>query len=76
MKDIKHVRISGIVIFAVTFVKIFFVDLSHLEAFAKAIVFVVMGLLLLVASFFYQKIAREKQTEEQSEDKEDAENEL
>jgi hypothetical protein len=73
MKDIKHVRISGIVIFAVTFAKIFFVDLSHLEAFAKAMVFVVMGLLLLVASFFYQKIAREKQTEEQSEDKEDAE---
>lgn len=73
MKDIKHVRISGIVIFAVTFVKIFFVDLSHLEAFAKAVVFVVMGLLLLVASFFYQKIAREKQVEEQSEDKEDVE---
>ena len=73
MKDIKHVRISGIVIFAVTFAKIFFVDLSHLEAFAKAMVFVVMGLLLLVASFFYQKIAREKQVEEQSEDKEDVE---
>ncbi|MEE0996212.1 MAG: DUF2339 domain-containing protein [Paludibacteraceae bacterium] len=73
MKDIKHVRISGIVIFAVTFAKIFFVDLSHLEAFAKAMVFVVMGLLLLVASFFYQKIAREKQVEEQGEDKEDVE---
>jgi hypothetical protein len=73
MKDIKHVRISGIVIFAVTFAKIFFVDLSHLEAFAKAMVFVVMGLLLLVASFFYQKIAREKQVEEQREDKEDVE---
>lgn len=63
-KNIKHLRITGIVIFAITLLKIFFIDLSHLSTFAKAIVFVAMGVLLLVASFFYQKIAKEQALEQ------------
>ena len=60
-KNIKHLRITGIAIFAVTLIKIFFIDLDHLSTFAKAILFVSMGILLLVASFFYQKIAKEQE---------------
>lgn len=66
-KNIKHLRITGIVIFAITLLKIFFIDLSHLSTFAKAIVFVAMGVLLLVASFFYQKIAKEQALEQTTE---------
>jgi hypothetical protein len=66
-KNIKHLRITGIVIFAITLLKIFFIDLSHLSTFAKAIVFVAMGVLLLVASFFYQKIAKEQALEQATE---------
>lgn len=61
IKNIKYLRITGIVIFATTLLKIFFIDLTHLSTFAKSIVFVAMGILLLVASFFYQKIAKQQE---------------
>ncbi len=59
----KYLRIEGFLIFGVTLLKLFFYDLSHLNAFQKAIVFVVLGVFLLVASFFYQKINRMKKLE-------------
>lgn len=73
-KNKKYLRIEGFVIFGVTLVKLFFYDLSHLDAFGKAIVFVVLGVLLLVASFFYQKIARMKKRELEEEKASDDEN--
>lgn len=54
-KKKKHLRILGIVIFAVTLIKLFFYDLSHLKPIAKTIVMISLGALLLLTSFLYNK---------------------
>jgi len=50
-----HLRISAIVLFSLTLLKLFFYDLSSLDTIAKTIVFVVLGVLLLIISFLYTK---------------------
>lgn len=50
-----HLRIMAIVLFAATLVKLFFYDLSSLDTISKTIVFVVLGILLLIISFLYNK---------------------
>ncbi len=54
-KKKKHLRISAIVLFAITLIKLFVYDISHLDTIAKTIVFVSLGILLLIISFLYHK---------------------
>ena len=54
-KKKKHLRIGAIVLFAVTLIKLFSYDISHLDTIAKTIVFVALGILLLIISFLYNK---------------------
>lgn len=54
-KKKKHLRIGAIALFAVTLVKLFFYDISHLDTIAKTVVFVSLGVLLLIISFLYNK---------------------
>lgn len=54
-KNKKHLRIGAIGLFALTLVKLFFYDISHLSTIAKTIVFVSLGILLLIISFLYNK---------------------
>jgi hypothetical protein len=54
-KKKKHLRIGAIVLFAMTLIKLFFYDLSHLDTISKTIVFVTLGTLLLIISFLYNK---------------------
>lgn len=54
-KKKKHLRIGAIALFAVTLIKLFFYDISHLETVAKTIVLVSLGVLLLIISFLYNK---------------------
>lgn len=54
-KKKKHLRIGAIGLFAVTLIKLFFYDISHLDTIAKTIVFVSLGVLLLLISFLYNK---------------------
>ncbi|MDW7691247.1 DUF2339 domain-containing protein [Flammeovirgaceae bacterium SG7u.111] len=54
-KKKKHLRIGAIALFAVTLLKLFFYDISHLDTIAKTIVFVSLGILLLIISFLYNK---------------------
>jgi uncharacterized membrane protein len=51
----KHLRIAAIGLFAITLMKLFFYDLTHLDTIAKTIVFVSLGILLLIISFLYNK---------------------
>ena len=53
----RAVRVAGFVAFAVTVAKIFFYDLSSLSAMARALSFLGVGTLLLVAGFFYQRLS-------------------
>jgi uncharacterized membrane protein len=54
-KNLKFLRIMAIIIFAVTLVKLFFYDVSHLGTIQKTILFVSLGILLLIISFLYNK---------------------
>lgn len=51
----KHLRVGAIILFAITLIKLFFYDISHLNTISKTIVFVTLGLLLLIISFLYNK---------------------
>ena len=51
----EHLRFGAIALFAVTLFKLFFYDIAHLDTISKTIVFVVIGLLLLLVSFLYNK---------------------
>ena len=54
-KKKKHLRITAMVLFGGTLLKLFFYDLTNLETVPKTIVFVSIGMLLLVVSFLYNK---------------------
>lgn len=54
-KNNAFLRIGAIGLFAITLLKVFLYDISHLDTIAKTIVFVSLGLLLLVISFLYNK---------------------
>ena len=55
IKKKKHLRISAMVLFGITLFKLFFYDLASLSTISKTIVLVLLGILLLFASFLYNK---------------------
>lgn len=55
LKRKKHLRIWAISLFAITLVKLFLYDISHLNTISKIVVFISLGILLLLASFLYNK---------------------
>lgn len=59
----KYIRIEGIILTAITVLKLFFYDMAHFDTIHKTIAFISIGLLMLVISFSYQKIAKAKEKE-------------
>ncbi|MEY4928189.1 MAG: hypothetical protein RI894_2627 [Bacteroidota bacterium] len=51
----QYLRLSAIILFAITLLKLFFYDIASLNTIAKTVVFVSLGLLLLIISFLYNK---------------------
>ncbi len=58
-KPSRPLRIAAIVLFAVTLLKVFLVDLVDISTISKTILFIALGILLLLISFLYQRY-REK----------------
>ncbi|MDH3494791.1 MAG: DUF2339 domain-containing protein, partial [Acidobacteriota bacterium] len=54
----KHLRIFAIALFALTVIKLFVYDIAELSTIPKTIVFVAVGVLLLIASFLYNKFTK------------------
>jgi len=54
-KKNKDLRISAIVLFGVTLAKLFLYDIASLNTISKTIVLVMLGILLLIISFLYNK---------------------
>jgi uncharacterized membrane protein len=54
-KKKKHLRITAIILFAGTLIKLFVYDLTNLDTIQKTIVFLSVGAILLVVSFMYNK---------------------
>jgi uncharacterized membrane protein len=55
MRKSKSLRISAIVLFAITLIKLFAFDIIDLSTGYKVVAFTALGILLLVVSFLYQK---------------------
>jgi len=51
----KYLRVGGITLFGITTLKLFFYDLAGLNTISKTIVLVILGLLIIGASFLYNK---------------------
>jgi len=55
LKNKIHLRISAIVLFTGTLIKLFSYDIRHLDTISKTVVFIILGILLLITSFLYIK---------------------
>lgn len=51
----KYLRVSAIVLFSFTLIKLFFYDIDSFNTISKTIVMIVLGILLLITSFLYNK---------------------
>lgn len=58
IRDLKYVRFAAIVLFGVTLIKLFLYDMAEMSTIAKTIVMIILGVLLLTASFLYNKYKR------------------
>lgn len=54
----KHLRIFAMVLFGLTLIKLFVYDLTTLDTLSKTLIFILLGLLLLVMAYMYNKFAR------------------
>jgi uncharacterized membrane protein len=54
-KELKQLRIMGIALLGITLIKLFFYDISNLSTLAKTVVFIVLGALILLVSFLYNR---------------------
>jgi uncharacterized membrane protein len=73
-KDEKYLRIMAIVLFSVTLIKLFLYDMADMSTIAKTIVMIILGALLLVASFLYNKV--KKKTDDEKKDGNESTTEL
>lgn len=65
-KDQSYLRIAGITLFAITLLKLFFYDMEDMSTIAKTIVLMILGVLMLIASFIYNQ--RKKKIQEHDSD--------
>jgi len=54
-KKLKYVRIAAIVLFGITLIKLAAYDISNMDTISKTIVLILLGILLLIISFLYNK---------------------
>lgn len=54
-KQLQYIRISAIVLLGMTVLKLFIYDLSSLSTISKTVVLIILGIILLIASFLYTK---------------------
>lgn len=55
-KQIKHLRIIALTLLGITIVKLFVYDISNVSETGKIIAFILLGVLILIISFVYQKL--------------------
>ncbi|HEV3408352.1 MAG TPA: DUF2339 domain-containing protein, partial [Gaiellaceae bacterium] len=54
----RRIRLSGLALFGIALAKIFTYDLAGLSSLARALSFLAVGALLLVAAFFYERLTQ------------------
>ena len=56
--QLKDLRVIGLALFAITLVKLFTYDLTNISPAGKILAFILLGVLLLVVSFMYQRVKK------------------
>ena len=64
-RDKKHIRVAAIVLFAATLLKLFAYDMEDMSTILKTVVMIILGALLLTASYIYNKHKRSAGNEAQ-----------
>jgi len=54
----KTLRVLSLVLFAITLIKLFVYDISNISEGGKIVAFILLGILLLIISFMYQKLKK------------------
>jgi len=54
-KNKKHIRLLAIGLFSLTLIKVFFYDIADMSTISKTVIFIILGILLLITSFLYNK---------------------
>ena len=57
MRSRRELQIAGFGLFGLSLAKLFVYDLAFLSSIARALSFLAVGALILVAGFFYQRLA-------------------
>ncbi|MCF8297129.1 MAG: DUF2339 domain-containing protein, partial [Saprospiraceae bacterium] len=57
-KKEQFIRIISLVLFAITIIKLFVYDITNINEGGKIVAFVLLGILLLIISFMYQKVKK------------------
>jgi uncharacterized membrane protein len=58
----SRLRAAGVLLFAISLAKLFLYDLAFLSAITRAFSFLAVGVLMLLAGFFYQQLVRPRDT--------------
>ena len=58
LKNISYLRIFAIVLFGITLIKLFSYDFQSLSTIGKTIVLIILGVILLIASFLYNRFVK------------------
>jgi len=62
-QKLKQLRVMAIVLFSVTILKLFLYDMADMSTISKTIVMIILGVLMLTASFLYNKVKKSTQDE-------------
>lgn len=55
LKAKQHIRIGSIALLAITLLKLFLFDITHIDGLTKTFLFILIGIILLIISFLYNK---------------------
>lgn len=60
--DKKHLRVAAFSLIGLTLLKLFFYDISHLNTLSKTVVFLMLGMLMLIVSFLYNRFTKKQES--------------
>jgi uncharacterized membrane protein len=58
----RALKVGGFALFGISLAKLFLYDLANLSSVTRAFSFVVVGILIMVGGFFYQRMALDSRT--------------
>jgi uncharacterized membrane protein len=59
----RSIRVAGLALFALSLAKLFVYDLANLSSVTRALSFLAVGAMFLLAGFFYQRLSAERKSD-------------